>query len=230
MGAWEPPGAEGSTSSSVSQQSGSAGLSTDAQVWQPPSLPRQQSMDSGGQSLRGSAEFYPSGANGSAQQHRKWVDPAAAAYYQESLAEDAATGAEMRGGLLVVESSAGPGDGADPPHYGGFSTRNSTAPDQISHLMVRTHTNHTTFCRRTAHTSSTRAISTATKRHTTTLMALWRSPTRSHLSTGRRQRSTCTHQRVHPRQPRSRSNRRRSCTARAAPCTRCQVQGQQHHR
>jgi inhibitor of KinA sporulation pathway (predicted exonuclease) len=120
VGAWEPPGAEGSTSASVSQQSGSAGLSTDAQVSPPPPPPRQQSMDSGGQTMRGSAEFYPSGANGSAQQHRKWVDPAAATYYQESLAEDAATGAEMRGGLLVVESSAGPGDGADPPHYGGF--------------------------------------------------------------------------------------------------------------
>ena len=133
VGAWEPPGAEGSTSASVPRQIGSTGLSTDAQVWQPPSL-RQQSVDSGGQPVRGSAEFYPSGANGSAQRHRKWGAPVAGTYYHESLAEDVATGAEMRGGLLVVESSAGPGDGAD-LHYGGFQHTEiySARPNQSSY-------------------------------------------------------------------------------------------------
>ena len=122
VGAWEPPGAKQPTSLSSGEQSTGTRLSTDAQVWQPPSAQTQHSADSGGQPVRRSADFYPSDATSSGHVHGNWAPPEPATYYPEgsTSVEDSATGAAMRGGLLVVDSSSGgTGDGNE-LLYGGF--------------------------------------------------------------------------------------------------------------
>lgn len=163
VGAWEP--SQGN-SASGSQQSGTQ-LRTDAQVWQPRSpqnqLPQQQSVDSGGQSVpvRGSAEFYPSGA-GSAELHGQWSGPDLATYetyYQAESASAEDAGAKMRGGLLVVDSSTGGGTGdgaelmyggfqhtehysAQTEHYGARSDQPSYGTDTYQSHGFPTHTAH----------------------------------------------------------------------------------------
>lgn len=148
VGAWEPPPAGNGHGISDPQQN--SRLSTDAQVWKPPSPHRQlrqqqQTVDTGGQPVRGSAEFYPDSA-GVAEHHGEWAVPEPVAYYQgESMpAEDAATSAEMRGGLLVVDSSSGAtGDGTEmlyggfqqTEHYSAQGERYDTQSDQSSYSM-----------------------------------------------------------------------------------------------
>lgn len=120
VGAWEPPGANERTSMSNGRQSAGTRLSTDAQVWQPPSAQTQHSADSSGQPVRASAEFYPGDATGSSQAHGNWAVSEPATYQEGSTSVEDAAGAAMRGGLLVVDSSSGGTGDSNELLYGGF--------------------------------------------------------------------------------------------------------------
>jgi hypothetical protein len=105
VGAWEPPGPSGAPRPNSQ-------LSTDAQVWQPPGQPQGQPQDQ--QSAGGDADYL------GAARHAEWPAPEPAAHFQDETV--AAAAVEMRGGLLVVDSSSGDDGsrGASEQLYGGY--------------------------------------------------------------------------------------------------------------